>query len=256
MVSHILGGIAAMIQLDKVVLGYQNTPLTPPISGRFEPGSLTAIVGENGVGKSTLIQALTQGNTQLSGQIHYAKARENLMACLPQHAHLDRSFPIRVFDVVAMGCWPQTGLFRALKGVQSARVHQALVKTGIERLANNTIDTLSGGQFQRMLFARLLVQDAPVMIMDEPFVGIDCQTRQALMTLIEQLNQGGKTLIVVLHDMEMVEAFFPNLLMLKQDLVQWGKTATLLPHYGHTSTMGTPSPLVNPGEQKLELARP
>lgn len=256
MVSHILGGITAMIQLDKVVLGYQNTPLTPPISGRFEPGSLTAIVGENGVGKSTLIQAMTQGHTQLSGQIRYAKARESLLACLPQHANIDRSFPIRVFDVVAMGCWPKTGLFRALKGPQSTRVHQALAKTGIEHLANKTIDTLSGGQFQRMLFARLLVQDAPVMIMDEPFVGIDSQTRQVLMSLIEQLNQDGKTLIVVLHDMEMVKAYFPTLLLLTPQQVRWGNTQTLLPHYVHNDLASTVPHHDTLGGHRLEFARP
>ncbi len=222
-----------MIELNNVVVGYQGKPLTPPISGCFTPGSLTAILGENGVGKSTLLKTLAELQAPISGEIHYAKPCHKLLSWLPQQAEIDRSFPIRVFDVAAMGCWPQTGLLRAMSDAQFKRVEEALYQTGIAHLAQRTIDTLSGGQFQRMLFARLLVQDTPVMMMDEPFVGIDSQTRAALMELITALNSAGKTIITVLHHIEVVEAFFPELLLLKSNQVRWGKTEAVLPHYFH-----------------------
>ncbi len=243
-----------MIQLNNLVVGYQGKALTPPISGRFEAGSLTAILGENGVGKSTLLKTLAQIHAPISGELNYAKPCHELLSWLPQHADIDRSFPIRVFDVAAMGCWPNTGLLGALSDEQFKRVDEALYQTGIASLAHKTIDTLSGGQFQRMLFARLLVQDTPVMMMDEPFVGIDSQTRAALMELITGLNQAGKTIITVLHHIEVVEAFFPKLLLMKNNQVLWGDTQTVLPHYFHQHWTTAPSAEHTKGEARFESA--
>lgn len=235
-----MGGITAMIELNNLVVGYQGKALTPPISGHFSAGSLTAILGENGVGKSTLLKTIAQLHEPVSGDIHYGKPTSQLLSWLPQQSDIDRSFPIRVFDVAAMGCWPNTGLFNALSDTQYQRVREALYQTGIASLANNTIDTLSGGQFQRMLFARLLVQDTPVMMMDEPFVGIDSQTRAALMELITALNQSGKTIITVLHHIEVVQAFFPQLLLMKNQQVRWGETQHILPQYLHQHWTSSP----------------
>ncbi|MBJ3816881.1 metal ABC transporter ATP-binding protein [Shimwellia pseudoproteus] len=211
-----------MITLENLVTGYQGHPLSQPISGTFRAGSMTAIIGANGTGKSTLLRTLAGLQPAVSGTL-----RRQPLACtgwLPQQHALDHQFPITVHDVVAMGCWPQRSMWRGLGGGSRQRIMSALDQVGIRSLAEHTIDTLSGGQFQRMLFARLLVQDAPLLLMDEPFTGIDSQTSEALLALMCQLHRQGKTLLVVLHNLAMVQRAFPETLCLHQEYHHWGPT--------------------------------
>lgn len=217
-----------MIELHNLVVGYQMHPLTQPISGRFQHASLTAVMGANGAGKSTLLKTLAKIQKPLSGEVNFSSQLQKSISWLPQQADIERSFPISVLDVVAMGCWPKVGICRALSQNDEGNVQRAMKEVGIEHLATNTINQLSGGQFQRMLFARLLVQDAPIMLMDEPFVGIDSQTRDTLLSLISRLHQQGKTIIIVLHDMDIVSAFFPDILLIKEGKVFWGNTEKIL----------------------------
>lgn len=210
-----------MITLENLVTGYQGQPLTQPLSGCFKRGSLTAIVGANGSGKSTLLRTLAGLQPPVTGRV---QCDSPLLGWLPQRSELDRHFPITVSDVVAMGCWPATGLLRGLGSAGQQRINEALEQVGLIEMAHSAIARLSGGQFQRMLFARLLVQDAPLMLLDEPFTGIDSQTCDALLAIIATLHRQGKTLLVVLHSQRIVQQWFPETLWIHEGHYHWGQT--------------------------------
>lgn len=199
-----------MIELRELTIGYKNKPISSPISGKIETKTLTAIVGPNGVGKSTLLKTICGLLPPLSGNCVFTQDGINSIAWLPQHLNVEKDFPINIFEVVSMGCWPRRNIFKGLNHKDRECIDWALNQVGIADLKEKNINSLSGGQFQRMLFARLLVQDAPIMIMDEPFVGIDEETQEVLLRLIMKLHNKGKTIITVLHDIKLVESYFTH----------------------------------------------
>ncbi|KMV33788.1 metal ABC transporter ATP-binding protein [Franconibacter pulveris] len=217
-----------MITLNNLVTGYAGKRLTCPLNGAFRPGSPTAIVGVNGCGKSTLLKTLAGFLPPLSGSVSWPGDKK-IIGWLPQQNELDHDFPLTVSDVVAMGAWPNAALTQGLRGETLSRIDAALEQVGLTALRRHTLNRLSGGQFQRMLFARLLVQDAPIMLMDEPFTGIDSQTSDALLEVMATLNARGKTLLVVLHNQQMVHRHFPETLWLHHGHYRWGQTASVLP---------------------------
>lgn len=223
-----MGGVDFMIELRNLTVGYKGRALTAPIDGRFDRGSLTAVMGANGSGKSTLLRTICGLQAPLSGQVIFNDQCANEVAWLAQQADVDRNFPMCVFDVVAMGCWPRAGIGHSLSPSELNRIEQALAQTGITSLVSQSIRTLSGGQFQRMLFARMLVQDSPIMLMDEPFVGIDAKTRTSLLRLISDLHEQGRTIIVVLHEQDVAEETFPETLLIHDGDVEWGCTRDVL----------------------------
>ncbi|CAM2830724.1 metal ABC transporter ATP-binding protein [Vibrio rarus] len=203
-----------MINITELVIGYQNKAVCHPISGQIKLGSLSAIVGPNGVGKSTLLNTLCGLIPAISGTTSLTHVAKKDIAWLPQKSNIDQDFPINVFEVVSMGCWPRKSLFGRLSKKDIQRVDWALQQVEITDLKKTSINRLSGGQFQRMLFARLLVQDAPVMLMDEPFAGIDEDTQMLILKLIIDLHRKGKTIVAVLHDISMVENYFTHIIRL------------------------------------------
>lgn len=213
-----------MIELDHLVAGYGGHAVTPALSGVIYAGSMTAIVGANGCGKSTLLKTLTGFQPVVSGTLRWRTTRPTIGWLAQRHA-LQSDFPVTVQDVVSMGCWPRTGLFSGLGRRERQRVAVALERVGLLALAGATIDRLSGGQFQRMLFARVLVQEAPLVMLDEPFTGIDENTSQLLMEVMVEMHQQGQTVLAVLHDSERVTRYFPQILRLDTDNVYWGATA-------------------------------
>lgn len=213
-----------MIELDHLVAGYGGQAVTPALSGVIEAGSMTAIVGANGCGKSTLLKTLAGFQPAVSGTLRWRTTRPTIGWLAQRHA-LQSDFPVTVRDVVSMGCWPRTGLFSGLDRSARQRVAAALERVGLLALAGATIDRLSGGQFQRMLFARVLVQEAPLVMLDEPFTGIDENTSQLLMEVMVEMHQQGQTVLAVLHDSERVTRYFPQILRLDTDNVYWGATA-------------------------------
>lgn len=216
-----------MIALEKLVTGYRGQALSQPLSGQFRRGSLTAIMGVNGAGKSTLLKTIAGLLPPVSGAVRYVQ-QDKQIAWLPQQSEIDPHFPLRVIEVAAMGCWPVSGMLGGIRRAMRARVEAALAQVGLQDLAGRAIGQLSGGQFQRMLFARMLVQDAPVMLLDEPFTGIDSQTSAALLQVIGQLHAQGKTILTVLHSQPMVERHFPELLYLHDGHYHWGNTSEIL----------------------------
>ncbi|CNI24936.1 MULTISPECIES: ABC transporter ATP-binding protein [Yersinia] len=223
-----------MINLRNIEIGYEQHALTPPINGCFLAGSLTAIIGANGTGKSTLLKTLAGLQPTVSGQIAFTGGKAPQIAYLPQQAELDKQFPIAVQDVVAMGCWPQSGLLGGINLQSRQRIKQALSIVGMQDMARWPVGELSGGQLQRVLFARLLVQQAPLILLDEPFTGIDSHTLQLLLEVIHRLHNEGRTIIAVLHDMSMVAEHFPHALWLTPQGYCWQSSEQVLAQWHHS----------------------
>lgn len=206
MVSNLVGGDAAMIELEQLVAGYDGVAITPPLSGMICPGSLTAIVGLNGCGKSTLLKTLAGFLPPVSGRLRW-QGKRPVIGWLAQRHALESQFPLNVQDVVSQGAWPGVSLLRGLGGGTRRRIGAVLERVGLAGLAKTPIEALSGGQFQRMLFARVMVQQAPLVMLDEPFTGIDEATSRELMDLILEMHRQGQTILAVLHDNQRVAAF-------------------------------------------------
>ena len=213
------------LALRDVSLGYEQRPAVRRLNAVFERGSLTAVVGPNGAGKSTLLKGVVGELAPLEGQID---VHVNGIAYLPQQSEIDRAFPITVADLVAMGLWSHIGPFGVVTRTHRRRVDAALAAVGLTGFERRSIGTLSGGQMQRALFARVLLQDAEVVLLDEPFTAIDSRTASDLIALVGQWHREGRTVIAVLHDLDTVREHFPESLLLARDLVAHGETTSVL----------------------------
>jgi len=214
------------IRFTDLTLGYDRHPAVHHLSGEVASGSLTAIVGPNGAGKSTLLKGIAGALSPLGGAISRASGKR--LAYLPQSAELDRSFPIHVYDLVAMGLWNSAGIFGRIGLGQSGRIEAAIAAVGLTGFERRSIGTLSGGQMQRALFARLLLQDADLILLDEPFTAIDARTTADLLALVQRWHGERRTVIAVLHDIETVRRAFPQTLLLAREAVAWGRTDEVL----------------------------
>jgi zinc/manganese transport system ATP-binding protein len=219
---------SAALRFENLTLGYDSHPAVHHLDGRIPPGSLLAIIGPNGAGKSTLLKAIAGAISPMEGHVHLECVRAREIAYLPQQAEIDRSFPIGVFDIVAMGLWRQRGAFGGFRRSDKERIARAISAVGLEGFETRTLDSLSGGQLQRALFARLLVQDAPLILLDEPFSSIDAKTSADLIRLIERWHGERRTIVAVLHDLHQVKTHFPQTLLLSRRVVAWGDTAAVL----------------------------
>ncbi len=215
---------AVSIRFENVTLGYESHPAVHHLEGTIASGSLTAIVGPNGSGKTSLLKGIIGQLHPLEGRIFIEGVAPAAIAYLPQQASIDRSFPISVLELVALGSWPRIGAFGTQTRNEHDRVARAISAVGLEGFERRRLDTLSGGQLQRSLFARVLVQDSPLVLLDEPFSAIDARTAADLMALIERWHGERRTVIAVLHDLELVKERFPNALLLARDVVAWGLT--------------------------------
>lgn len=217
-----------IIQLDQLYLGWRDRMAVRDVSGSFEKGSMTAIVGPNGAGKSTLLKGIMGQVSPVRGRIRLGVDARRHIACMPQADTLDRKFPVTVYDLVALGAWSRVGAWRGFGRDEHARVMDALHQVGLADFASRIIGTLSGGQLQRALFARLLLHDAQVLLLDEPFSSVDRATTDDLLGILADWHQQGRTVIVVLHDMDVVRTYFPQTLLLAGQLVEWGCTERVL----------------------------
>ena len=219
---------APAISFENLTLGYDRHPAVHHVTGDIAPGALLAIVGSNGAGKSTLLKALVGELKPLSGRIDFHGHDKRDIAYLPQVVEIDRSFPISVFDCVAMGLWREIGASGRLDRACMARVVDALAAVHLTGLAGRPVGALSGGQFQRVLFARLLLQDAKIILLDEPFRAVDAKTIVDLIGLIEQWHAEERTVVAVLHDIDLVGRYFPQTLLLAREVLAWGDTTAVL----------------------------
>jgi zinc/manganese transport system ATP-binding protein len=220
--------MTAQLQFRNLTLGYDRHPAVHHLDGAVSAGSLTAVVGPNGAGKSTLFKGVVGVIKPLAGRIERNGVAPQDIAYLPQIAEIDRSFPINVYDMVAMGLWHSKGLFGGIGPKDRGTVERAIETVGLTGFEQRPIGTLSGGQMQRMLFARLLLQDARVIVLDEPFSAIDAKTSADLMELVRQWHGEQRTVLTAMHDLELVKAHFPETLLLAREPVAWGATADVL----------------------------
>lgn len=219
--------MSAAISFDNVTLGYDRHPAVHHLTGEIAEGSLTALVGPNGGGKSTLLKAVTGTLAPLSGTITLSAAKHEI-AYLPQAAEIDTAFPISVFDLVSTGLWTRTGVFGGIGRAERARIAQALDTVGLTGFEHRAIGALSGGQTQRTLFARLLLQDAKIVLLDEPFTAIDEATVRDLIAIVAHWQAEGRTVVTVLHDLNLARSHFPQSILLARECVGWGETKKVL----------------------------
>ena len=218
----------AAIDFHEVTLGYGRHPAVHHLTGSIPAGSLTAIVGPNGAGKSTLLKGIVGALRPLEGTIHIGLPSPTSIAYLPQAAEIDRTFPVSVYDLVSMGLWSRSGVLGGIGRRDKTRIEEALAAVGLTGFERRPIGTLSGGQMQRTLFARLLLQDAALILLDEPFTAIDAKTTADLLDLVGRWHAEARTVITVLHDMDLVRRAFPETLLIAREPVAWGATAEVL----------------------------
>lgn len=215
------------ITLDEVTLGYgPGQPAVSRISGVFAGGRVTAVVGPNGAGKSTLLKALAGLHRPRSGVI--ARAGGAKIAYLPQESSVERGFPITVADLIALGFERRLGLFGGVGEAERAELRAAVEAVGLRGLESRAIEALSGGQFQRALFARTIAEDASVILLDEPFAAQDPRTTDDLITVIRRWATQGRTMIIALHDLALARAISDECLVMARGCIGWGPTEQVL----------------------------
>ena len=215
-----------MLTVKNLTVAYDDTPVFTDVAVNFNAGKITGIIGPNGAGKSTLIKAMlglikAQSGTVLSDG-HDLKQLQKQIAYVEQRKDLDLSFPISVFEVVMTGTYGKLGLFRQPGKAARDASRAALEQVDLAEFADRQIGQLSGGQLQRVFVARAIVQEAQVIILDEPFVGIDLQSETAIMAILKQWRDEGKTIIVVHHDLNKVSHYFDDLVILNHGIIDYG----------------------------------
>ena len=220
-----------VVALHNLTVSYRQHPALHHITGSFAPGSLTAVAGPNGSGKSTLLKSIVgllpiEGGRS-SNALTVSLPRERI-AYLPQVAEIDRSFPISVRDCVLLGCWGSAGAWGGVTQAMQGKIDAALHAVGLQGFERRTLGSLSSGQMQRVMFARMLAQDARLILLDEPFNAVDAKTTTALLQLVQQWHGQRRTVVAVLHDDAMVRQYFPQTVLLARELVGWGATAEVL----------------------------
>lgn len=217
-----------VLSFKNVSVSYKNHRALENISIDFLEGSLTAVLGPNGGGKSTLLKALLGLIPIQQGEIErfYLKPRD--IAYLPQQMEIDRTFPLTVYDVVALGLSQTKGFFQEINQEADILIQRVLEKVGLKEAANRSLHTLSGGQFQRVLFARAMLQDAKIILLDEPFAAVDRYTVEDLIKIVKNWGIEKRTVIIVSHDLEVVQTHFPQSLLLARHVIAYGPTKTVL----------------------------
>ncbi len=221
-----------MINIHQLTVNYEKTSALWEINLSIPEGSLTGIIGPNGAGKSTLLKALLGIVRPLAGSVHFwgkpfKKVKEKI-AYVPQKGSIDWEFPITVLDVVLMGRY---GKLKGLKWYRKADKEAALTilrRLDMASLADRQISALSGGQQQRLFIARALLQGAEILLLDEPFAGVDKVTEQVIMTLLQTLRDEGKTILVVHHDLKTATTYFDQALLLNTSVVAFGEVEEVL----------------------------
>jgi len=207
---------------EGLVLGYRGVPVVRGVSFAVAPGDVLAVVGHNGCGKSTLIKTLLGTLPPIAGTVRWSAGRPKTIAYLGQRTEFDTRFPVRVRDLAEMGIWGRLGFTGRVDAASRARIADALQQTGIAEIADMPIHALSAGQLQRALFARTIVQDADVILLDEPFTAVDQTTEADLLTLIDGWAAEGRVTILVLHDLSAVLQHCSSALLLGRGKALFG----------------------------------
>lgn len=216
-----------MIRIENLSVSYKETLALKDISLVLQGPTITGILGPNGAGKSTLLKSMLgiiphEGHAFIDDK--EMKKSLKKVAYVEQKIHIDYNFPIKVKECVSLGLYPSIPLFHTLKAKHWEKVAEALEIVGLSDYADRQISQLSGGQFQRVLIARCLVQDADYILLDEPFVGIDSVSEEIIMNTLRDLKKAGKTILIVHHDLGKVAHYFDQVLLLNKELIAFGTT--------------------------------
>jgi manganese/zinc/iron transport system ATP- binding protein len=216
------------LELHDLTVSYAKKPVLYGVDVQVPQGALTGIIGPNGAGKSTMIHAImgltpaSSGWVQIFGE--FFEKNRHRVGYVPQREQVDWDFPVNVMDVVLMGRYGRRGWLRRVTKEDKQIAEESLEKVGMLPFRNRQIANLSGGQQQRVFLARALAQQSDLYLMDEPFAGVDATTERAIVTLLQELQSQGKTILVVHHDLTTAKEYFDHLLLLNMRLVSFGKT--------------------------------
>ena len=230
------------LSIHDMTVAYHRKPVLWDVDLDVPEGRLVAIVGPNGAGKSTLIKAALDLIPRASGRVlvygkPYAQNRARV-GYVPQRESVDWDFPVSALDVVTMGTYGRIGWLRPVRRRHRDMAREALDRVGIADLADRQISQLSGGQQQRTFLARALVQEADLYLMDEPFAAVDAATERAIVTILKDLKDAGKTVLVVHHDLQTVEEYFDHVILMNMRIVAHGPTATTFTRENLQKTYG------------------
>jgi manganese/zinc/iron transport system ATP- binding protein len=230
------------LEIHDLTVAYHKRPVLWGIDLEVSEGQLVGIIGPNGAGKSTLIKAamgqlpFSSGWVKIFGEP--VKKSLKRIGYVPQRESVDWDFPVSVMDVVLMGRYGHLGLLRRPKKADRNIVRECLEKVKMLPYANRQISNLSGGQQQRVFLARALAQESDIYFMDEPFAGVDAATETAIVEILQELKEEGKTLLIVHHDLPTAKQYFDSLLLLNMRVVAYGPTESVFKYDLLQSTYG------------------
>lgn len=234
------------INVNGLTVSYQGKTAIEDVTLEIKPGAITGIIGPNGAGKSTFLKGIIGlvkpiSGTSAIGGVNIREAKKHI-AYVEQRSAIDLTFPITVEEVVLLGTYPKLGLLRRPKKVDKEKVLSCLQLVKMEEFRKRQIGELSGGQLQRVFIARALAQDAAIIFLDEPFVGIDMTSEKVIVDVLKELKTVGKMIVIVHHDLHKVTEYFDELIIMNKHLVSYGPlkdsftTANIQQAYG--SSMG------------------
>tara|TARA_B100002052_G_scaffold119882_1_gene110264 strand:- start:253 stop:1110 length:858 start_codon:yes stop_codon:yes gene_type:complete len=221
---------SGIITSDLTVTYNNGTTALRNVSFEIPTGTITALVGVNGAGKSTLFKALmgfiptVKGEISILGQSVKSALKENFIAYVPQAEEVDWSFPVLVQDVVMMGRYGHMGFFRKTRQQDILEVANALNRVGMTDFKDRQIGELSGGQRKRVFLARALAQKSKIILLDEPFTGVDVKTETAIIELLGEMRKEGKIMLVSTHNLGSVPEFCDRTILIKETVLAYGKT--------------------------------
>ncbi len=249
-----------VLNICNLSVSYAKQPVLWDLTLRVPQGKVVGVIGPNGAGKSTFIKSIIgllpidHGLIEIFGSpLQKVKKR---ISYVPQRSSVDWNFPASVFDIVLMGRYGHLGLFKRPNRIDKDKAMDALQQVEMQNLAHKKISDLSGGQQQRIFIARALAQEADLYFMDEPFIGVDIATEQAIITLLTQLAAAGKSIIVVHHDLQTVQQYFDWVILLNMHLIGAGPVEEILqPHLLQAAYRGKLTVLSNIGKfmQNIEF---
>jgi len=214
------------ILVENLFVSYHGNEALNNVSFSVNEGNLVGVIGPNGAGKSTLLKVLLnlisrdQGDVQILGKT--IKEMRTKIAYVPQRSNIDWDFPITVIDTVLIGTYPNLGIFKRPKKSDKALALECLEKVGMADFRHRQIGELSGGQQQRVFLARALAQNPAMYFLDEPFVGVDVTSEETIISILKELRDCGKTVVVVHHDLSKASHYFNELILLNKELIEYG----------------------------------
>ena len=219
----------AAVSIHDMTVAYHRRPVLWDLDLDIPRGVLAAVLGPNGAGKSTMIKACLDLVPRVSGTVRVLGEEmqrvRGRVGYVPQRESVDWDFPVSVLDVACMGLYRTIGWFRPIRKRHRQKALEALERVGLEEYAHRQISQLSGGQQQRVFLARALVQDADLYFMDEPFASVDAATEQAILDVLREMKEEGRTVVVVHHDLQTTRDYFDWVVLLNTRLVAAGDTA-------------------------------